>query len=123
MKSHHPIRKSLFALAALGLGYGMPVHATEYSGYAKCLSTPLVDVRPATIADAAATTDALSTLNTLVKKAGLGAALDDPNARLTVYAPTNQAFGKIPKPVLDLAVGERCVRRRTLAPSPSRLTV
>lgn len=107
MKSHHPIRKSLLALAALGLAYGVPVHATDYSGYAKCLSTPLVDVRPATIADAAANTAALSTLNTLVKKAGLGAALDDPNARLTVYAPTDDAFKKIDKQVSSAIVNNK----------------
>jgi len=104
MKSHHRVRKVLLTFAALALAYGVPAHSTDYSGYAKCLSTPLVDVRPATIAGAAANTPALSTLAALVKKAGLVPALDNPNARLTVYAPTNDAFKKIDSKVSEAIV-------------------
>lgn len=54
-----------------------------------------------TIVDLAVATDDLSTLVTAVTAAGLGETLSDPNADLTVFAPTNAAFGALPEGTLD----------------------
>ena len=54
--------------------------------------------RPAaggTIVDVAAGNPSFSTLVSLVQSAGLAGALSDPNAKLTVFAPTNDAFAKL----------------------------
>ena len=48
------------------------------------------------ITELAAGTPALSTLVTAVTTAGLAKTLADPNAKFTVFAPTNDAFGKLP---------------------------
>lgn len=105
MKSHYQIRKALLALAALGLAYGVPVHATD-SGYLKCLKTPPVHFN-GTIVDAVVQTckdtGQLCTLRDLVLAAGLAGALSGPGP-LTVYAPTDEAFDKIDKEVLT-AIG------------------
>ena len=45
-----------------------------------------------TVVDVAASNKNFSTLVTLVKAAGLAGALSNPNAHLTVFAPTNAAF-------------------------------
>jgi len=45
-----------------------------------------------TVVDVAASNKNFSTLVTLVKAAGLAGALSNPDARLTVFAPTNAAF-------------------------------
>ncbi len=45
-----------------------------------------------TVVDVAASNKNFSTLVTLVKAAGLTGALSNPNAQLTVFAPTNAAF-------------------------------
>jgi uncharacterized surface protein with fasciclin (FAS1) repeats len=45
-----------------------------------------------TVVDVAASNKSFSTLVTLVKAAGLAGALSNPNAQLTVFAPTNAAF-------------------------------
>ena len=62
-----------------------------------------------TIADLAAKTPQLSTLLGLVKKAGLADELSG-KTQLTVFAPTNAAFAKVPKATLD-----------TLAKNPAAL--
>jgi transforming growth factor-beta-induced protein len=49
-----------------------------------------------TIADIAVATPSLSTLVTTVIAVGLGATLDSPVARLTVFAPSNDAFATLP---------------------------
>jgi transforming growth factor-beta-induced protein len=54
--------------------------------------------RPAaggTIVDVAAGNPSFSTLVSLVQSAGLAGALSDPSAKLTVFAPTNEAFTKL----------------------------
>jgi uncharacterized surface protein with fasciclin (FAS1) repeats len=83
-----------------------PAHATgrfDFAKYRQCLRTPLVHF-PGTIAQAAEQTEQLSTLFNLVVLAGLGDALSDPNADLTVYAPTNQAFDALPPELVSLLV-------------------
>jgi uncharacterized surface protein with fasciclin (FAS1) repeats len=52
------------------------------------------------VADAASKIPALSTLTTLVGQAGLGDTLNTTDG-LTVFAPTNDAFGKVDKATLD----------------------
>ncbi|MEU5347253.1 fasciclin domain-containing protein [Streptomyces sp. NPDC020766] len=58
------------------------------------------------VATAASNNPALSTLVTAVKKAGLVDTLN--NARnITVFAPTNDAFAKIPKATLDKVLNDK----------------
>ncbi|WP_331739220.1 fasciclin domain-containing protein (plasmid) [Streptomyces sp. NBC_00637] len=58
------------------------------------------------VATAASNNPALSTLVTAVKKAGLVDTLN--NARnITVFAPTNDAFAKIPKATLDKVLADK----------------
>ncbi|MCH0563016.1 MULTISPECIES: fasciclin domain-containing protein [unclassified Streptomyces] len=58
------------------------------------------------VATAASNNPALSTLVTAVKKAGLVDTLN--NARdITVFAPTNDAFAKIPKDTLDKVLNDK----------------
>lgn len=64
---------------------------------ASCLSTPIVNFE-GTVVDAAIATPALSTLVDAVVAAGLVDALNDADD-ITVYAPTNDAFGKIPEDI------------------------
>ncbi|MEY4765501.1 MAG: hypothetical protein RI907_2174 [Pseudomonadota bacterium] len=73
-------------------------------GLVKCATTQLAVV-DGTIVDAAVATPELSTLVSLVKAAGLVDALSGPGP-LTVYAPTNDAFGKVPAPLLGLIGGD-----------------
>ena len=64
-----------------------------------------MDVFDGTIAEAAAATPDLSTLYTLVSLAGLGEALSG-TAHLTVYAPTNAAFEKLPTALVALLTAD-----------------
>jgi uncharacterized surface protein with fasciclin (FAS1) repeats len=62
---------------------------------AGCASTPA----PSTIADTAARTPQLSTLNRLIADAGLGDTLRGPGP-FTVFAPSDEAFKAVPAKVL-----------------------
>jgi uncharacterized surface protein with fasciclin (FAS1) repeats len=57
------------------------------------------------VATAASNNPELSTLVTAVKKAGLVDTLNTAQG-ITVFAPTNDAFGALPKPTLDKALGD-----------------
>jgi uncharacterized surface protein with fasciclin (FAS1) repeats len=57
------------------------------------------------VATAASNTPQLSTLVTAVKKADLVDSLNTAQG-ITVFAPTNDAFGALPKPTLDKALGD-----------------
>jgi transforming growth factor-beta-induced protein len=61
------------------------------------------------IVQTAASTSALSTLVTAVKAASLVAALSMPNGPYTVFAPTNDAFAKIPATELQYLLAVRFV--------------
>ncbi|PPE65884.1 fasciclin domain-containing protein [Caldimonas caldifontis] len=61
-----------------------------------CATSPA----PKTIADTAAATPQLSTLNKLINDAGLADTLRGPGP-FTVFAPTNEAFQALPKATLD----------------------
>ncbi|WP_229899377.1 fasciclin domain-containing protein, partial [Streptomyces capoamus] len=58
------------------------------------------------VATAASHNPALSTLVTAVKKAGLVDTLNNAQ-NITVFAPTNDAFGKIPKATLDKVLNDK----------------
>jgi uncharacterized surface protein with fasciclin (FAS1) repeats len=72
---------------------------------AGCASGP----RPVSVADTLAAQARLSTLNSLVAKAGLTDTLKG-SGPFTVFAPTNEAFAKVPPKTLE-----------TLASDPARL--
>ena len=83
------------------------------------LAVPAASAAPAretatpTIAGLAAKTPQLSTLLSLVKTAGLADELSAPGA-LTVFAPTNAAFAKVPKATLNALAKNRAALRRVL---------
>lgn len=91
-----------FVAAATAMALSAPAaHATVNVGqYLQCRHAQLVDF-PGTIVDAAIATPELSTLVNLVVSANLVGALSAPG-NLTVFAPTNAAFGKVPAPLLGL---------------------
>lgn len=66
-----------------------------------------------TIAGLAAKTPQLSTLLGLVKKAGLADELSG-KTQLTVFAPTNAAFAKVPKATLDTLAKNPAALKRVL---------
>lgn len=78
--------------------------AAAAPSFAECRSTKAVNFA-GTIVDAAVATPALSTLTSLVVAANLAGPLSAPG-NLTVYAPTNDAFAKIPAPVLGAIGGD-----------------
>jgi len=83
------------------------------------LAVPAASAAPAktdaspTIATLAGKTPQLSTLLSLVKKAGLADELSAPGA-LTVFAPTNAAFAKVPKATLDTLAKKPALLKRVL---------
>ena len=93
-------------LAASLIAAGSAAHATgvNYARYLACSHAKLTTFN-GTIVDAAVATPDLSTLVSLVKAAKLVDALSAPG-NLTVFAPTNSAFGKVPAPLLDLIGGD-----------------
>lgn len=70
------------------------------SAYLQCRNAP-VSHFPGTIVEAAIATPELSTLVNLVVAADLVGPLSG-KGPLTVFAPTNEAFGKVPAPLLSL---------------------
>lgn len=94
--------------AALGLASALvtvgitPAHASPplLKGYLQCRHAALVGF-PGTIVDAAVATPELSTLVNLVQAANLIGPLSG-KGPLTVFAPTNDAFAKVPAPLLGL---------------------
>ncbi|TWP36360.1 fasciclin domain-containing protein [Leekyejoonella antrihumi] len=65
------------------------------------------------VATAASNNPLLSTLVTAVKKAGLVDTLNSSKS-LTVFAPTNSAFAKLPKATLDKALGDKAMLTKIL---------
>lgn len=113
LNSRHPVLRSLvtgaFVLAAAA---PLSAHAKGGTDFGECRRTAAVDF-PGTIVDAAVATPALSTLTSLVVAADLVDALSAPGD-LTVYAPTNDAFAKIPAPVLGAIGGDLAVLQAVL---------
>lgn len=73
---------------------------TNINAFLSCRHAQLTEF-PGTIVDAAIATPQLSTLVSLVVAADLTGALSG-KGPLTVFAPTNDAFAKVPAPLLDL---------------------
>jgi uncharacterized surface protein with fasciclin (FAS1) repeats len=86
---------------------------------ALAIAVPTATAAPAqqeaspTIATLAAKTPQLSTLLSLVTKAGLADELSTPGA-LTVFAPTNAAFKKVPKATLNSLAKNPALLKRVL---------
>ena len=87
---------------------------------ALALAIPAASAAPAesaaqkkTIAALAASTPQLSTLLSLVKKAGLADELSG-KTQLTVFAPTNAAFAKVPKATLNSLAKNPAALKRVL---------
>ena len=86
---------------------------------ALALTVPVATAAPAreeaspTIAGVAAKTPQLSTLLSLVKQAGLADELSG-TTMLTVFAPTNAAFAKVPKATLDTLAKKPALLKRVL---------
>lgn len=72
------------------------VASTSLSVFTGCASVPT----PQPVASTIATTPELSTLNTLIAKAGLTSVLNG-SGSFTVFAPSNEAFKAVPQKTLD----------------------
>lgn len=111
MKANSSTRKlgvvAIIAICLLNVSVASAHKNSSYSDYRKCRKTTLVDF-PGTIVDAAIATPSLSTLTSLVVQANLVDALSGPGP-LTVYAPTDDAFAKIPAAVLSAIGGDPAV--------------
>lgn len=104
---------SAFRRLALVAGVALlPLAAQAAPNFAKCRVTAAVHF-PGTIVEAAIATPALSTLTSLVVAADLVGPLSQPG-HLTVYAPTNDAFAKIPPAVLNAIGGDLGVLTQVL---------
>jgi uncharacterized surface protein with fasciclin (FAS1) repeats len=113
---HHPFKetpmsvvtRSLRPVALLAALAGAPLAAQATydanNAFFKCRTTQDV-VFHGSIVDAAVATPALSTLTSLVVAANLTGPLAAPG-NLTVFAPSNAAFGKIPPAVLNAIGGD-----------------
>ena len=94
-------------------------HLVPLAVAAVAIAAPAATAAPAqkeaspTIATLAAKTPQLSTLLTLVKKAGLADELSAPGA-LTVFAPTNAAFNRVPKTTLNALAKNPAALKRVL---------
>jgi uncharacterized surface protein with fasciclin (FAS1) repeats len=98
------IARRTAALAAITLatvaGSAQAQPLAHVQAYLQCRQATITNF-PGTIVDAAVATPALSTLVSLVQAADLVGTLSG-KGPFTVYAPTNEAFGKVPGPILDL---------------------
>lgn len=83
--------------------------AAIVAGASAATSTAPTGNIPAVASDAG-----FSTLVTLVKDAGLAGALSKPSPKLTVFAPTNAAFKKVPKSTLDALAADKAKLRSVL---------
>lgn len=72
------------------------VTSASLSVFTGCASVPT----PQPVASTIATTPELSTLNTLIAKAGLTSVLNG-SGSFTVFAPSNEAFKAVPQKTLD----------------------
>ncbi len=106
MKNFHRYALASFIGAVMSLSMMSSAHAGkfDYNRYVKCLKTPLLHF-DGTIAEAAEVTPELSTLYGLVVHAGLADALSGPGP-LTVYAPVDDAFKKVPASLVELLKGD-----------------
>ncbi len=94
-------------IAGLGIWSAMDKDDTKASTTTSTNKTNQEDTAPMNeqnITELAAGTESLSTLVAAVKAAGLAETLADPNAQFTVFAPSNDAFAKLPAGTVDTLV-------------------
>ncbi|MFK0222342.1 fasciclin domain-containing protein [Streptomyces vinaceus] len=121
MRIHHFRRSAALATAAfalpVALGVAAPAFADAQQAEADpfgpaCASVPkdgsgsFAGMAKEPVATAASNNPALSTLVAAVKKAGLVDTLNNAKG-ITVFAPTNAAFAKIPKADLDKVLADK----------------
>ncbi|MDA5282751.1 fasciclin domain-containing protein [Streptomyces sp. Isolate_45] len=119
MNTQHIRRRAAVAAAAFALPIALGATAPAFAGSQQaepygpaCASVPkegsgsLEGMAKAPVATAASNNPALSTLVTAVKKAGLVDTLNNAKG-ITVFAPTNEAFAKIPKAELDKILADK----------------
>ncbi|MFD5144023.1 fasciclin domain-containing protein [Streptomyces sp. NPDC058401] len=119
MTTHHVRHCAVLAAAAFALPIALGVAAPAFAGSQQsdpfgpaCASVPkegsgsLAGMAKDPVATAASNNPALSTLVTAVKKAGLVDTLNNAKG-ITVFAPTNDAFAKIPKADLDKILADK----------------
>jgi uncharacterized surface protein with fasciclin (FAS1) repeats len=95
------LASAALALSLAGMAQAQTAAPTSsLSAYLQCRHAPLTNFN-GTIVDAAVATPELSTLVSLVVAADLAGALSG-KGPLTVYAPTNDAFAKVPGALVDL---------------------
>lgn len=107
--------KNVIAHATAGLALAFAATAANATSgpYYTCISKPLVQFE-GTVVDAALATPELSTLVSLVSSAGLVDTLASAE-NITVFAPTNAAFGKVAPDVLEAIGGNADVLGAVLA--------
>jgi uncharacterized surface protein with fasciclin (FAS1) repeats len=96
--------KTIILAGTTALAFAFGTAAQAQSSMGQCLSTNIVQF-DGTVVDAALATPELSTLVDAVVAAGLVDALNDAD-NITVYAPTNDAFGAIPGDIADAILGD-----------------
>jgi uncharacterized surface protein with fasciclin (FAS1) repeats len=101
-----PLKHGRTAIAAAALALAASAASASGGGAPRldCLKTAPVEFS-GTLVEAAVATPALSTLVALLQAANLVGALSGPGP-FTVFAPTNDAFSKIPAPVLSAIGGD-----------------
>jgi uncharacterized surface protein with fasciclin (FAS1) repeats len=80
-------------------GHAAPALAFAVFVLAGCAATPPTPPAPVTIADTAARAPQLSTLNRLIDESGLAATLQG-SGPYTLFAPSDEAFSKLPPATL-----------------------
>ena len=108
-KSMKPIvkwaRQAVAAVMAASVLIGAPAMANGSSSSARFAEIAKPVRVSGTIVDVAVSNPAFSTLVTALTAAGLVSTLQGPGP-FTVFAPTNDAFAKVPAPVLNLLLSD-----------------
>jgi uncharacterized surface protein with fasciclin (FAS1) repeats len=89
------------ANAAKGLEQSVPANASEQAsalGFTETSETDFERGQKKNIVEIAIANPHFSSLVAALVKTGLAGALSDPSAKLTVFAPTNDAFAQLPAP-------------------------
>ncbi|MFJ4782607.1 fasciclin domain-containing protein [Streptomyces sp. NPDC088794] len=105
-KASAPTSSSDDSMAGAGATTSDQPFGTACSGVPKSGAGSFDGMAKDPVATAASNNPALSTLVTAVKKAGLVDTLNNAQ-NITVFAPTNDAFAKIPKATLDKVLADK----------------
>jgi uncharacterized surface protein with fasciclin (FAS1) repeats len=100
------VKKSLVIISAVAASAALAGFASAGS------SNPTSSASQANIVQTAASAGQFTTLISLAKKAGLAGALQ--SKKLTVFAPTDAAFAKVPKKTLNALAKDRKALRSVL---------